>query len=150
MCINIAILITVFNRKEKTLKCLDSLKNSMMQVTVKPEITVFLTDDGSTDGTAESLRNQIYPFEIKILQGDGNLYWNGGMINSWKAALNTGKDYDGFLWLNDDVIIKDNYWKELLETDKYCHGNFYKGGIYIGYYKLVFKGELIHKIEASI
>ena len=132
MCMNIAILITVFNRKEKTLKCLDSVKNSLNQACTKPDITIFLTDDGSTDGTAEAIREKGYSFPINILTGDGNLYWNGGMINSWKAALDSGEEYDGFLWLNNDTEILPGFWDELLEGDKYCRKKYGKGGIYVG------------------
>ncbi len=135
---NIAILITVFNRKEKTLKCLESVRNSLLQASVKHEISVFLTDDGSTDGTAEAVKNfndnpnDEGTFRIRILQGDGNLYWNGGMINSWKAAINSCEGFDGFLWLNNDTEILPGFWDELQEADEYCRSKYRKGGIYVG------------------
>lgn len=132
----IAILITVFNRKEKTLKCLESVRTSLIQASVKPEISVFLTDDRSTDGTAEAIGNinlsDNYDLKIRILQGDGNLYWNGGMINSWKAAIGSGEGFDGFLWLNNDTEILPGFWDELLEADEYCRSKYGKGGIYVG------------------
>ena len=127
-----AILITVFNRKEKTLKCLDSVMDSLMLATIKPDISVFLTDDGSTDGTSMAIREKMYPFPINILQGDGSLYWNGGMIKSWKAAIDSGEEFDGFLWLNNDTEILPGFWDELQEADKYCHSKYGKGGIYVG------------------
>ncbi len=126
------ILITVYNRKEKTLKCLDSVKDSLMQATLKPDISVFLTDDGSTDGTAVAIQEKRYPFPINILQGDGSLYWNGGMINSWKAAIDSGEEFDGVLWLNNDTKILPGFWDELQEADRYCHSKYGKGGIYVG------------------
>ena len=42
---NIAAILTCFNRKEKTLVCLRSL------FSIIPNIEVYLTDDGCTDGT---------------------------------------------------------------------------------------------------
>ncbi len=128
----IAILITVFNNKKKTLKCLVSVKESLALASVRLDLAVFLTDDGSTDGTAEAIKERNYPFPIYILQGDGNLYWNGGMINSWKAAMTSGKRMNGFLWLNNDTVILPGFWDELLEADKYCRRKYGKAGIYVG------------------
>lgn len=127
----IAVLITVFNRKEKTLKCLDSLLESMMN-NRELHITVFITDDGSSDGTSEVIKKHNYPINIRILQGDGSLYWNGGMINSWKAALNSGEKFDGYLWLNNDTEILTGLWEELQNADEYCRCKYGKGGIYVG------------------
>lgn len=132
----VAILITVFNRKEKTLKCLDSVKESLKQASIKSDITMFLTDDGSTDGTAEAILseydNENESFRIRIQQGDGTLFWNGGMINSWKAAIDSGEAFDGFLWLNNDTEILPGFWEELQEADEYCRSKYGKGGIYVG------------------
>ena len=54
----IAVLMTVHNRREKTLLCLERLFANRM-----PEgysMAVYLTDDGCTDGTAEAVSAQ-YP-----------------------------------------------------------------------------------------
>ena len=67
----IAAIITCHNRKEKTLVCLKSLFQIIQN------IDVFLTDDGSTDGTSEAVK-KIYP-QVNIIQGDGNLFWSRGM-----------------------------------------------------------------------
>lgn len=126
--LSVAVLITVFNRKQKTLRCLDSLQNTI-PATVSAK--VFLTDDGSTDGTADAIRAQSYPFDISILQGDGNLFWNGGMINSWKAAIAEG-GWDGYLWLNNDSEVLPEFWGDILAADSYSRSTFGKGGIYVG------------------
>ena len=42
---NIAILLTVYNRKEKTLRCLNSLVDSHAKAGSKIRYKVFLTDD---------------------------------------------------------------------------------------------------------
>jgi len=97
----IAVLITCHNRKEKTLSCIQALFD---QKGLGEEFTieVFLVDDASTDGTSEALRIQ-YP-EVNIIYGNGNLYWNSGMHLAWKTAY-TVKDFDYYLWLNDDVVF---------------------------------------------
>ena len=127
----IAVLMTCYNRKEKTLRCLSTLQEGWEQSESKLSVTVFLTDDGCSDGTADAIRSQGYHFPIHILQGTGNLFWNGGMINSWKAALAEG-GFDGYLWLNDDVIILPSFWEDLITTDDYCLVTYGKNGIYIG------------------
>ena len=83
----IAVLMTVHNRKEKTLRCLSSLEETLASWRERFELKVFLTDDGCTDGTAEAVRRKEWSFPVEILQGDGTLFWNGGMILAWKAAI---------------------------------------------------------------
>lgn len=126
----IAVLITVFNRKEKTLRCLESVAE-----TLPPDrsirLKVFLTDDGSSDGTAEALQGQSYPFDLEILPADGSLYWNGGMIHSWEAAIAEG-GWDGYLWLNNDTEVLPEFWQDLLAADRYAPDTFGKRGIYVG------------------
>lgn len=122
---------TVHNRKRKTLRCLESLKETLAPHGDAVSIKVFLTDDGCTDGTAEDILAESWPFSIQILSGDGNLFWNGGMINSWKAAL-AEDGWDGYLWLNDDVVVLPAFWQDLLDTDRYSIDKFGKRGVYVG------------------
>ena len=129
--IRIAALMTVHNRKEKTLRCLESVQRTLLPFTESISLSVFLTDDGCTDGTADAIRGKNFPLDIRILQGDGNLFWNGGMINSWKAALQEG-GWNGFLWLNDDIVVLPGFWQDLLDADDYCFGKYGKRGIYAG------------------
>lgn len=80
---NIAIILTVFNRKAKTLRCMSQIQEALDKQAIPFQLHVYLTDDGSTDGTADALAEQNYTFPLTILKGTGSLYWNGGMINSW-------------------------------------------------------------------
>lgn len=50
-------------------------------------LSVYLTDDGCTDGTSQAVRDIFKGKDITIMQGDGNLYWAGGMRFAWKEAL---------------------------------------------------------------
>ena len=77
----IAILITVHNKKTKTLLCLDSIEQTLDSCTSDLAVEVFLTDDGSTDGTSSAITERKYRIPITLLQGDGHLFWNRGMIN---------------------------------------------------------------------
>jgi GT2 family glycosyltransferase len=97
--ITIATLITCYNRKQQTL---DSLKSLFRQsVGSEVSLSVYLVDDGSTDGTAEAV-TAAYP-QVNLLEGDGHLFWNGGMRMAFAAALD--RDYDYYLWLNDDTLL---------------------------------------------
>lgn len=128
---NLAVLMTCFNRRGKTLQCLTALQEGWEKAGNGLSLSVFLTDDGCTDGTADAIRAQQFPFPIHILMGTGNLFWNGGMINSWKAALAEGS-FDGFLWLNDDTYSLPEFWEDLIAADTYCLNTYGKRGIYVG------------------
>jgi len=79
------------------------------------KIDVFLVDDGSTDDSSQAIREQ-FP-EVNIIQGNGNLYWNRGMHLAWETA-SSYKDYDYYMWLNDDTYLFNNAIKNLF-TDFY-------------------------------
>ena len=70
----IAILLTVFNRKQKTIDCLDTIADAFSKQLIPFSIYVFLTDDGSTDGTSEAINEKHYSFPIHISYGDGQTH----------------------------------------------------------------------------
>lgn len=104
----IAVLLTCHNRREITLKCLESFFH---QVLPKNTIfTVYLLDDGSTDGTGDAVRQQFS--SVNVIEGSGNLYWCGGMRAAWNVAMKL--DFDFYLWLNDDTILLSDALATLL------------------------------------
>lgn len=109
-CDRIAALLTCYNRKLLTLACLKALFNQKLKSEVT--IDVYLVDDGSTDDTAEAV-TQSYP-QVKILKGDGSLFWNGGTRLAFAEAIK--HDYDYYLWLNNDTLLNPNALSNLLET----------------------------------
>lgn len=98
---HVAVLITSFNRRELTMKALASLSEQRGVDDI--QLTVFLVDDGCIDGTSEAVRSE-FP-EVRILQGDGSLFWNGGMRMAFAAALKGS--FDAYLFLNDDIKLYD-------------------------------------------
>ncbi len=106
----IAVLLTVHNRKDKTLECLAGIFRQELPEEVGLE--VFLTSDGCTDGTPEAIREQ-YP-QVHLIYGDGSLFWNRGMHAAWSEAEKG--DYDYYLWLNDDTILSDGALVKLLDA----------------------------------
>jgi GT2 family glycosyltransferase len=106
----LGIIMTCFNRKEKTKKCLEILKNQNLPKDCS--FQVFICDDGSTDGTSDMLSTDFS--EINVINGNGNLYWNGGTNMAWETAKKSSK-FDFFLWLNDDTYLLENALIDLLK-----------------------------------
>jgi GT2 family glycosyltransferase len=109
--IRIAAVMTVFNRKALTLECLGSLR---AQRVPGGTLDVFVVDDGSTDGTSEAVA-QRHP-DVRVIRGDGTLYWNGGMRRALDEAM--AGDYDYYLWMNDDTTLIDDGVALLLQTER--------------------------------
>jgi GT2 family glycosyltransferase len=107
---SIAVLLTCFNRRELTLRCLGLLAS---QQTQRPRtLHVILVDDGSTDGTSDAVRKQ-FP-DVQVLAGTGQLYWVGGMRLAFSEALKGAFDF--VLFLNDDTTLTPSAIDVLLET----------------------------------
>ena len=136
----IAALYTCHNRKVKTLASLSTLYKAKLKSTNDFQLTIYLTDDGSTDGTSKAVKEQ-FP-NVTIIAGSGDLFWSEGMRVSWKKALEN--NYDAYLLLNDDVEIYDSVFDQLFEAHKYCLNQFNKPGIYIGATENKNTGELTY------
>ena len=54
---SLAVLLTCHNRKEKTLACLKHLYESEKDCSFELDMEVYVTDDGSDDGTYEAIRD---------------------------------------------------------------------------------------------
>lgn len=82
------------------------------------DFSVFLLDDASHDGTSEAVQ-LLFP-DVHILEGDGSLFWGGGMHAAMKAAIAVPFDY--MLWLNDDVVLAQHAVQRLLASYVARHG----------------------------
>lgn len=110
--IRVAAILACHNRKKLTVDALDALYSQAFDMPV--DISTYLLDDGSTDGTAEAVESR---FErATVLRADGSLFWNEGMRTAFAAALKDGFDY--YLWLNDDTTLYPNALQTLLDTHK--------------------------------
>lgn len=94
----VAVVMTCHNRRETTVTSLLALAAQRSEANVR----LFVTDDGSTDGTADAIPG-VWP-DATIIPGTGNLYWAAGMAVAENAAV--ASDPDCLLWLNDDTILK--------------------------------------------
>jgi GT2 family glycosyltransferase len=106
----IAVLMTCFNRRDSSLKALERLFAQKREH--YSHLSIFLVDDGSTDGTADAIRSA-FP-NVRVLAGDGSLFWNGGMRKAFAAAMHEGFDY--YLWLNDDSHLYPDAIERILST----------------------------------
>jgi GT2 family glycosyltransferase len=103
-------LITCHNRKEQTIASLERL----FQQTLPPgiELTVYLVDDGCTDGTADAVRER-YP-SVSVIPADGSLFWCRGMRLAWERAAQSDPEY--YFWLNDDTMLRRDVLTTFLQT----------------------------------
>ena len=121
----IAVLLTCFNRKDKTIRCLHSFFSAN-----KPSgyiFDVFLVDDGSIDGTGDEVKMN-FPY-VYVIEGNGDLFWAGGMRLAWETAIEKDK-YHAYLLLNDDVILDVNFIYNLIETEGFALKENGETGIY--------------------
>ncbi|MBN4003553.1 glycosyltransferase family 2 protein [Nostoc sp. LPT] len=119
---NLAVIMTCYNRRNTTLACLNFLYQQ------KTHCDVYLTDDGSSDGTTEAVKAE-YP-EVQILQGNGNLFWVGGMHLAFGEAIKY--QYDYYLWLNDDTFLEANAVSKLLQVHQNLTELGYPDSIIVG------------------
>lgn len=97
--LRIAVIISAYNRRERTLDCLRALRRQ--ETPQGTSIDVFLTDDASSDGTGDAIR-AAFP-EVTVLNGTGSLFWGGGMRLAFGEAMKG--DFDAYLWSNDDTEL---------------------------------------------
>lgn len=123
----IAILTTCHNRKMKTIAYLKSLFQADLPSEYK--FDVYLVDDGSTDGTSKAVESE-FPI-VNVIEGNGNLFWAGGMRLAWKTAMEK-QDYDVFLLINDDVRLCEDFIYNFIKTEKHSLKTKGMKGIYSG------------------
>ena len=103
-------LMTCYNRKEKTIRALENL------IKGNPDIhfSFIVVDDGSTDGTIEELGRLS---SVKIIRGNGSLFYSGGMRLAIAQAKQSKTVYDYCLLFNDDVDFADVAIENLCKKD---------------------------------
>ncbi len=122
----LAIIMTCYNRKVITLSCLEAVLKQILPDDLC--FQVYLVDDGSTDGTGEAVRRS-FP-EVIVLAGDGNLFWNRGMNLAFSKAME--RDYDYYLWLNDDTLLYPDCLSNLFSTARQLSENVNSKVIVVG------------------
>lgn len=104
-------LMTIHNRRELTLACLDALAEQTYS-----DLIVVVVNDGSTDGSGQAIKEK-FPKTI-ILTGDGNLWWTRGMNKGLAYILPKAMPGDYVFTLNDDTQFDTDYIEKLVATAK--------------------------------
>ena len=107
--VKIEVVTPVHNRKELTLRCLQSLREADL---TGIDLHVIVVDDGSTDGTADALAAQ-FP-DVTVVAGDGNLWYTAGTNVGLAAALERQPDF--ILAINNDCIFDQGFLQHMLSS----------------------------------
>jgi GT2 family glycosyltransferase len=109
----ISVIIPVFNGLGFTKTCLKSTTAQISAPEISPaRYEIIVVDDGSSDGTSDWIREN-YP-GVHLLQGDGGLWWSGGINRGIKYALDELKT-DYVLWWNNDIIPAADYFVQAVK-----------------------------------
>ena len=97
------ILLPVHNRCEVTRKFVSCLAAQTYKA-----VRLVLIDDGSSDGTAEMVREMLP--DVQIVTGDGNWWWSGCMQRGYDLLLHPEPSpTDMVLIANDDITYDSNF-----------------------------------------
>lgn len=105
----VAVVIPTHNRWHEARVSLAHLERSDYR-----NFEIVLVEDGCTDGTAENCRRE-FP-RVKLLHGDGDLWWSGAINLGVEYALR--ENFDCVMWLNDDNRVEPQTLGELVESHR--------------------------------
>jgi len=108
---HIETLASCHNRLEVTLLVLADLHAQKLPAGVTMGHTI--VDDGSSDGTSQAVRDA-FP-DVEIIEGDGSLYWAGGMRYGWSSKVSK-KKFDYLFVYNNDIRLDLDAVKRLLDA----------------------------------
>ena len=100
-------IIVTYNRRDDVIECIDSLLKSTY-----PELTVYVIDNSSEDGTSEAISGQ-YP-QVVLIESNKNLGFSEGNNVVLARALQDGMD--AVFLLNDDAVVKDDAIQTLVDV----------------------------------
>lgn len=106
--------IPVHNRLEETRHIIELLRGQVYQ-----DVRIVVTDDGSTDGTAEYLAAQA---DVVTLRGNGNLWWAGAVELALRWLLPRAMESDYILLLNNDINFDKEYISKLVAESERLGG----------------------------
>jgi len=104
---SVTIVIPVHNRVLDTIECIESLTRIDYG-----NFEILVVDDGSTDNTS-GLISEMFP-TVKLLHGDGNLWWSGATNLGMIDAMSRGSDY--VFLLNNDTVVERDSLSKLIES----------------------------------
>lgn len=105
--IHLKVVVPTYNRWHEARVALGCLMRSEYR-----DFEVVLVEDGCTDGTPENCRRE-FP-SVRLLHGDGDLWWSGAINVGVEYALKSGAD--AVVWLNDDNRVEPSTLGALVES----------------------------------
>lgn len=114
----IVALATCHNRVKMTCRSLKCLREQVFDEPV--DLHFVLVDDGSTDNTLERVRSEYS--EVKVIQGDGALFWAGGMRFGWREVVEN-ESFDYLFVYNDDCLFEPHAIQTLLSDIRQMQEN---------------------------
>lgn len=108
----IHILLPVHNRAEVTAEFAVALARQDLE-----DYRLVLVDDGCKDDTVERVRQAIPAHRLRVLPGDGNLWWAGALQVGYEAlCAEPIPDDDAVLIVNDDISFEPDFLRRGLEV----------------------------------
>jgi len=101
----VSVIILSYNNQKILSQTINSLIDS-----VSPEVEIVVVDNGSADGSVKYLKGLR---RVKAIFSPKNLGFTGGNNLGIKYGLDNGADY--LLLLNNDVLIKEDFIKPMIE-----------------------------------
>jgi GT2 family glycosyltransferase len=108
------VLVACHNRRDLTVRAVTLFAKAAAAAGIETDFTVF--DDGSTDGTAESLAALDLP--LTRIAGDGSAFWSRSMAEVEDRVLHAHDDDGYVVWLNDDVELDGDFLEVALAAAK--------------------------------
>lgn len=142
----IHIILPVHNRCNTTAKFVECLKQQ-----THFDYHLILIDDGSSDGTAEMVRQNIE--QLTVISGDGALWWAGSLQAGYEWLKARPETFlDSVLIINDDTVFEPDFmevgvkllnkYRESL-VSAYCYsqqtGELLDSGIHVNWFQLKFE-----------
>jgi GT2 family glycosyltransferase len=110
------VVLLVHNRKEVTAKFV----RCVLEQTYK-NYHLILVDDGSTDGTADFVRERVAA--LSVLHGDGNLWWAGALSRAYEyLSQNEPSEHNIVLIMSDDMTFNAAYFQTVVSDEDLAPG----------------------------
>lgn len=102
------VVVPVFNRLAKTQMLVACLRKQRLNQPMR----IWIVDDGSTDETASWLAGQR---DVETLNGDGSLFWGGGVDLAFNHLKECASLDDWVLLMNNDTTVTEDFAQKLLD-----------------------------------